>query len=117
MVPVIIVSILAVIIVTVAIIAYKAAMRQNAEIQQNGICVDSVVVSNTRKDDYYRTVVRFTGDDGQEHDCALSYRGGMPIGRKVRIQYIPGKYNNVLFVSQEVESDSQDGKSAWIRVE
>ena len=106
--PMIAFAVFAVVIIIVAIIACKAAMRKNAEIQQNGIGVDSVVVSNERYKDYYRTVVRFTGDDGQEHDCVLSYRGGMPIGRKVKIQYIPGKYDNVLFVSQEIDTEEQN---------
>lgn len=106
--PIIAFAVLAAVIIIVAIIAYKAAVRQNAEIQQNGICVDSVVVSNERYKDYYRTVVRFTGDDNQEHDCVLSYRGGMPVGRKVKIQYIPGKYDNVLFVSQEIGTEEQN---------
>lgn len=106
--PIIAFAVLAVVIIIVAIIACKAAVRKNAEIQQNGICVDSVVVSNERYKDYYRTIVRFTGDDSQEHECALSYRGGMPVGRKVKIQYIPGKYDNVLFVSQEIGTEEQN---------
>lgn len=106
MLPLIILGIVAILIPTVSLIIVAATSRRNKEIDTNGICVDSVVVLNERKDKYYRTVIRFTGDDGQEHDCALQYRGGLPVGRKIKAQYIPGCYDEVVFVSQEIGSEN-----------
>lgn len=108
--PFIIFGVLAVAIITVAIIAARKAMNELNDIRQNGICVDSVVCSceeytrdhKTR----YRTKVRFTGPNGETEERELDYVGGMPVGRKVRIQYIPGKYQRVVFISQQIGSEN-----------
>jgi hypothetical protein len=51
--------------------------------------------------------VRFTGPNGETEERELDYVGEMPVGRKVRIQYIPGKYQRVVFISQQIGSENQ----------
>ena len=90
MLPLIILGIVAILIPTVSLIIVTATSRRNKEIDTNGICVDRVVVLNERKDKYYRTVIRFTGDDGQEHDCALQCRGWITSRSKDKGSVYPG---------------------------
>ena len=83
-----------------------SAVKKERKIHENGIEVDSVVVRNESRlrdgSRRYTSFVKFMGDDGTEHECSLNYSGHMPIGRKVRIKYLPGKYDYVVFVSQEL---------------
>jgi hypothetical protein len=111
-VPFIIMGIMVAGILIVSPIAFVMSKRRYENIQQNGICVDAVVVANesrTKSSDirYNTTVVRFVGNDGLYHDCDLWYSSSLPIGRRLKIQYIPGQYNKVLFVSQEIGSENE----------
>ena len=108
--PFVIFGVLAVAIITVAIIAARKAINELKDIRQNGICVDSVVCScEEYTHDHrtcYRNKVRFTGPNGEIEERELEYVGEMPVGRKVRIQYIPGKYKRVVFISQQIGSEN-----------
>ena len=50
----------------------------------------------------YRCYVKYFGDDNLEHEATLNANLNAPIGRKIRIKYMPGKYDYVVFVSQEL---------------
>lgn len=93
---------------TIVIIAVHTASKREQAIYANGIEVDSVVVRcdaslNQDHDTRYRYYVKYKGNDGSEHEGLLNVRTTMPVGRKVRIRYIPGSYDEVVFVSQELE--------------
>lgn len=83
-----------------------ATKREN-EVYSDGIEVDSIV---SRSGHYikfgetkYRTFIKYMGDDGIEHEGRLNAATDLPVGRKVRIRYLPGKYDEVVFVSQELD--------------
>ena len=89
-----------------AVVVIRWTLRREKLIQENGIETDAIVI----KDETYRsngrtrhkTHVLFTGIDGKTHLCVLGYAGGMPVGRKLRVKYLPGEYDYVSFVSQEL---------------
>ena len=93
--------------VAVVVTAVKMASKREKEIYSNGIEVNSVVSRNEHyfvdHHSRYRCYVSYQGDDGSTHEGLLNLRSNLPVGRKVQIKYIPGKYDEVLFVSQEIE--------------
>ena len=83
------------------------AKKKEDEIYTQGIEAQAVVSSNEM---YYRNgnrrcncFVEFTGDDGMRHKGRLNLSTDLPIGRRVRIRYLPGKYENVVFMAQELD--------------
>lgn len=92
----------------IVVVAIKIAIKKEKDVYSYGIEVDSVVVNceryfsedNTSRHHCY---VKYVGDDGIEHKGLLNTRTTLPVGRKVRVRYIPGKYDEVVFVSQEIE--------------
>lgn len=86
------------------------AVKKEQDIHENGVETDGIAVnSKSHLCDgkractiNYTTFIRFTGDDGKEHQSKLNYSGRIPVGRKVRIKYLPGKYDHIVFVSQEI---------------
>lgn len=91
------------IIVTVLV---TKTFRLENELLQDGIIADAVVVRcrAKRKDGkkrYYPTV-RYRASDGKEHEASINVRTNLPVGRKLKIKYLPGKYDYVAFVSQEL---------------
>lgn len=90
--------------VAMAVLIRKALLRER-ELQEEGIVADAVVVrceshlsdGRTRYTPYVRYVA-----GGEEHEAALNLRSNLPIGRKLKIKYVPGKWDYVAFVSQEL---------------
>lgn len=86
------------------------AVKKEQNIHENGIETDGIVVDcksylangKTVSVTRHTTIVEFTGNDGKRHQCKLNYSGKMPVGRKMRIKYLPGKYDYIVFVSQEI---------------
>ena len=83
----------------------RKALRLERELQENGIVADAVVVRcESRRSDgriRYSPYVRYVAG-GVEHEAALNLRSNLPIGRKLKIKYLPGKWDYVAFVSQEL---------------
>lgn len=109
MTAIIITAILIIIVfLTIVITAIKIAIKKEKNIYTNGIEVDSVVVKcehyfDRDHDSRYRCYVKYVGNDGSDHEGLLNVRTTLPIGRKVRVKYLPEKYDEVVFVSQEIE--------------
>ena len=97
-----------IIIIAIIAIAINAAIKKEKQVYQEGIEVDSVV---TRSESYfetdhdlrYRSFVKYVGDDNLEHEAILNVRTNLPIGRKIIIRFLPGKYDEVVFISQEIQ--------------
>lgn len=97
-----------IVFLTIVITAIKIASKKETEIYTNGIEVDSIVVKceqyyDRDHDSRHRCYVTYVGNDNMEHEGLLNVRTTLPIGRKVRVKYVPGKYDTVVFVSQEIE--------------
>lgn len=109
MTTIILVSILIIIVfLAIVITAIKIATKKEQNIYNIGIEVDSVVSKcehyfNRDHDSRYRCYVEYIGNDNLEHEGLLNLRTNLPIGRKVRVKYLPGKYEEVVFVSQDIE--------------
>lgn len=108
-VPVILMIGFAVSFLILAGILIKYALKKEKAIYQNGIETDSVVsrvdyrlTGNRGSGRHYYCYVTFTGDDGLEHEALLNLASNLPIGRKVRIKYLPPKYDQAVFISQEL---------------
>ena len=87
-------------------IRHSINFEKNMEV--NGIETDAVVSKvilsdrdiNSKRFDTY---VSFTGDDKNMHEGRLiNVSFNFPVGRKMRIKYLPGKYDLCILVSQEV---------------
>jgi len=94
----------AIIIITIIVIAVK----KEKEIYKNGIETDSYVVKVDQRKDHdhitrYHCYVKYLGDDNMEHEALLNASLDAPIGRKVKIKFLSGKYDYVVFISQEIE--------------
>lgn len=109
MTTIIITSIFIIIVfLTIVITAIKIAIKKEKNIYMNGIEVDSEVVKcehyfDGNHDSRYRCYVKYVGNDGLDYEGLLNVQTTLPIGRKVRVKYLPEKYNEVVFVSQEIE--------------
>ena len=91
----------------VMIVLTRKALRLERDLQENGIVADAVVVRcESRRSDgriRYSPYVRYVAG-GKEHEAAINVACNFPIGRKVKIQYIPSKWNYVAFVSQDLST-------------
>ena len=109
MTTIIIVSILIIVIfLTIVTTAVKIASKKEQNIYTTGIEVESVVAKcehyfDRDHDSRYRCYVKYVGNDNLEHEGLLNVRTNLPIGRTVRVKYLPGKYEEVVFVSQEID--------------
>ena len=90
-------------------ILIRYATKKEKQIYEKGIEVDSVVSriesrmrSHHSTGHTYHCYVKFTGNDGNEHEALLNLCSNLPIGRKVKIKYLPPKYDQAVFVSQEL---------------
>ncbi len=106
--PVAIISFMIAFLVLAGILI-RIAYKKEKGIYENGIEVDSVVSrvdyrlnGNRGSGRYYYCYVTFTGNDGLEHEALLNVASNLPIGRKVRIKYLPPKYDQAVFISQEL---------------
>lgn len=105
---IILIVVFVIVIIAVIVIAINVAMKKEKQIYQEGIEVDSVV---SRSESYfdrdhdmrYRCFVKYVGDDNLEHEAILNVHTNLPVGRKVKIRFLPGKYDEAVFVSQELE--------------
>lgn len=84
------------------------AIKKEKQIYQNGIETNGVVDKveqyyDRNHNSRYRCYIKYIGDDNLEHLGLLNVRTNLPYGRKVKIKYVSGKYNEVVFVSQEIE--------------
>lgn len=75
------------------------------KIRKYGIEVDAVVTNvvrwkiteGTRKGKTdYTTSVKYVGDDNQEHEATLQCKAHFSKGEKLKVLYLPGKYNYVI---------------------
>lgn len=79
-----------------------------------GIEIDSIVCRVEEKWDidshkrYYNAYVKYIGDDNLEHEALLNVRNNFPYGRKVKIKYLPTKYDYAIFLSQELEQGEKN---------
>lgn len=101
-----IVSIL-IVFLTVIITAVMIAGEKEKNIYENGLEVESIVVRcehyfTSDHDSRYHCYVKYEGNDGLYHEGLLNVRTDLPVGRKIRIRYLPEKYNEVVFVSQKL---------------
>lgn len=88
-------------------VAITLAAKSEKKIYNEGTEIEGIVVRNTHhfSNDFhsrYTCYVRYIGDDGSAHDGALNILADLPIGRKVVIRYLPGKYDTIVFVSQSL---------------
>jgi hypothetical protein len=90
-------------------ILIKYAIKKEKQIYEEGIETDSVVSrtesrmkSHHGSGRIYHCYVTFIGNDGKEHEALLNLRSDLPIGREVRIKYLPNKYDEAVFISQEL---------------
>lgn len=98
-------------------ILIRYATKKEKQIYEEGIEVDSVVsrIESRMRSHHgtghtyhcyvthtYYCYVTFTGNDGNEHEALLNLRSNLPIGRKVKIKYLPPKYDQAVFISQEL---------------
>lgn len=90
--------------VVMAVLIRKALLRER-ELQEDGLVADAVVVrcESHLSDGHrrYSPYVKYVAG-GEEHEAALNLRSNLPIGRKLKIKYVPGKWDYVAFVSQEL---------------
>ena len=102
--------IMAVVVAAFAIVFFtilRIAIKREQAIYNDGLQADSIVSRHERYSNgdgkiRFRCYVKYTGNDGREHEGLLNVRSDLPIGRKVKIMYIPGNYDEVVFVSQEL---------------
>lgn len=84
-------------------------LKREKEIYENGLEADGVVsrvesrMARIRNGLEYFPYIRYVGDDGQEHEGLLNVSVQFKIGRKMRIKYLPGRYDEVRFISQEFD--------------
>lgn len=96
--------------IAVALIAVPLiviSIRREKRLIADGIEVDAVVIRvKSRREDghtrYYPTI-RYTSVDGITHEASINVRTNFPVGRRLRVKYLPPKYDYVAFVSQEIE--------------
>lgn len=86
----------------------SGAYDREMNVYNNGIEADSIVIrveakgSGTEK--RYHSFVKYVDENGEKHEGCLNVRSHFPIGREIRIKYIPGKFENVVFVSQNLDT-------------
>lgn len=89
------------------VFAVRAAARREKEIYENGYEVDAVVFKVETSYDHdshrrsYYPYVKYIGDDGHEHEARVNVCTNFPYGRRMRVKYLPSRYDYVVFVSQE----------------
>lgn len=97
---------LAVGILIVGIYGISRALSRDKQIREDGLYAIGVVVRcETKKHNgttRHTPYISYIGNDCQEHICTLSCSCNMPIGRRVKIQYLPGQYDYALFIEQDL---------------
>lgn len=85
----------------------RLAKKREEKVHKEGIQVESVVCEVTsRLDDGFRRYycyVSYTDELGRSQKALLNVASNLPIGRIVHIKYLPGRYDEAVFVLQELE--------------
>lgn len=83
------------------------AKKREEKVYKEGIQTESVVCEVTsRLDDglrRYYCYVSYTDELGRSQKALLNVASNLPIRRIVHIKYLPGRYDEAVFVSQELE--------------
>lgn len=98
--------------VIILVILLVIATNRDKKIMNEGIEAHSIVcrVEKKWKDgrSYYNAYVKYIGDDNLEHEALLSAKINFPYGRKIKIKYLPPKYDYAVFLSQELEQGEKN---------
>lgn len=90
---------------TFIVLAVRYTVKYEQEIKVKGIETEGIVsrnVSRGPKDNKVRNCyITYIGDDGLEHEGLLNLSVNLPVGRKVKIKYLPPKYKHVTYVIPE----------------
>lgn len=82
--------------------------NKEVNIYNNGIETNSIVIrvepNGISGDRHYHSFVEYMDENGEKHEGMLNVRSNFPIGRKIKIKYISGKFKNVVFVSQDLDT-------------
>ncbi len=92
-----IVTVLFLVAITIYISKKSAEMKTA---QREGVTTDAVVLSSVYVHRYFKTKVRFVGDDNQEHEASLVTIRRMSAGDVMKIAYMPPQYK-VIFAAKD----------------
>lgn len=89
----------------ILVVAVTFAYKHEKRVYDEGFETEGVVVRNVHHfsadhSSRYTCYVQYRGCDGCDHESALNISTDLPVGRKVVIKYLPGKCENIVFVSQ-----------------
>lgn len=100
----IIIFVTAVIFLIVIGIICKHQIDETNKILAEGTETEAVVSktdhTNTQNGRHYSSYAKFIGDDKIEYETLLSVGGELRIGEKIKIKYLPGKYDYAMFVQR-----------------
>lgn len=86
----------------------RIAAGKEKAIYENGLEVDAVIshIESSWHDGhkYFNAYATYMDENGTAHEAALNIRTEFPIGRKLRIKYMPDNYGYAVFVSQELNN-------------
>ena len=95
----------AVIIAILFIIIMIYAIHREIKIRKSGIEVDAVVTKTAKMHNEqrvghydYTPYVEYVGDDNQKHEARLNCNSYFSKGTKLKVKYLPGKYNYVVLI-------------------
>ena len=98
---------LAIILAIYFVIMIIYSVHRELKIMKSGIEVEAVVTSvsylkiteGARKGrrDYF-TNVEYVGDDNEKHEATLNCNAHFSKGTKLKVKYLPGKYNHVVLI-------------------
>lgn len=97
--------------VALIMLLINTAAKRERRIYDEGVettsVVDRVDVRTEGGARRYYPRVLYKGVDGEYHLGSLNVRTNLPIGRRVRIKYLPNNFERVVFVSQEIGSENE----------
>lgn len=96
-----------IIFLLLSILVIRMAIKKEQNIYENGLEVWGEVSRCEHSLDHdldsrYHSYIKYIGNDALEHEGLLNVRTNLPIGRKIKVKYIPQKYEEVVFVCQEL---------------
>lgn len=93
----------------VIVVSVALAVAKERKIEKYGIEVDALVTRIESRYDYdshktnYYPYAEYVGDDNEKHEARVNVSINFPIGRKLKIKFLPSKYDYVIFVSQQID--------------
>ena len=103
-----------IIFISAAMILTKNSIKKERLIYSRGIEADGIVdkVESKKHGSHstYKCFVKYFDEENVEHEGILNVRVDLPVGRKVRVRYLPGNYENIVFVSQEINLPKKQEK-------